>query len=58
MKKLDNVGIVDKILGIRVAEFIACDPVCMHYWDYLQKRKDSILRVRGLNPEHFTAILI
>lgn len=51
-------AIRDRVCKIVVCEFIASDlfylqAIGVRYWDYLQKRKDSIVRAMGLNPDNF-----
>ena len=43
---------------IVIREFIASDlfylqAIGVRYWDYLQKRKDNIVRAMGLDPRNF-----
>lgn len=52
---MDTIGIFDNFCHIRIAEFLACEHPGVRYWDYLQRRKDSIVRTMGLKPANFTA---
>ena len=56
--RTETFAIRDVNCKIVIREFIASDlfyldVIGVRYWDYLQKRKDSIVRAMGLDPINF-----